>query len=627
MKRLSPDAYKDRLNALRREMGAAGIDMYYVSCSDFHMSEYISDYFKCREYLSGFDGSNGEMVITGDRAYLWTDGRYFIQAEEQLKGTEIKLMKMGEPDVPKLTDFIKDNISEGHSLGFDGRCVPFSVYEKLSENLKDKNIKIVSDTDLVGKIWEDRPGPPKGKAWLLDEKYSGNSYEDRLSKLREALKKKKTDGLVLTSLDDIAWLYGFRGDDIEYNPVTLSYAYISETESVLFMEDEKASDIKDSLQKKKAAIKGYDEIFDYLRMLNNVSACLSNTEGRDGINMHASEGKISISIDPDCVSARVAKSLPENVKLIKELSPVAQLKSCKNPTEIENERQAHISDGAALTHILYDLKQLTGTPELNDGKITELDIAERLLSYRKEAEDFIEESFAPIVATGSHGAIVHYEPYPETNAVIKEGDMVLLDTGGQYLRGTTDVTRTVIVGKPTDKMKRYYTAVLKGNIALSELVFKKGTSGKTLDLIARKHLWDIGIDYNHGTGHGVGFLLNVHEGPQNISYNSSKAEPFKIGMITSDEPGVYIEGEFGIRIENMTVCEERKKTEFGEFLGFDVLTLAPYDRDLIDTDMLTEEEIRVIDAYHEKVYQKLAGFFDEKKASWLRDITRPLIDF
>ncbi len=587
-------------------MNATGTDCYYVPDADFHMSEYVSDHFKAREYLSGFDGSNGQMVITKDEAYLWTDGRYFLQAADQLEGTGIKLMKMGEPGVPKIHDFLTACLNDGQTLGFDGRVVPYSLYEKLIKSLSAKNVRIVNDTDLVGTIWGDRPPLPSGKAWLLDKKYTGTDITERLANVIKELDALKCDGLVLSSLDDIAWLFGFRGDDVEFNPVTLSYAYVSRNETVLFMDDEKVSDIRSYLEDNGVTVKKYADIFTYLRS--------------------AGENK-SILADFETSATNLLTCLPGSAKKINRITPVRELKACKTPAEIENEKDAHVSDGAAVTHIIYDLKMLQGSAELAEGKVSELDIAEKLLGYRKEADDFIEESFAPIVGTGAHGAIIHYEPTPETNAVIRDGDMVLLDTGGQYLRGTTDITRTVIVGRPTDKMKKYYTAVLKGNIALSQAVFRAGTSGKSLDIYARKPLWDIGIDYNHGTGHGVGYLLNVHEGPQTISVSAVSTYPFKEGMITSDEPGVYIEGEFGIRIENLTVCVEKNKTEFARFLGFDVLTLVPYDRDLIDCDMLTEEEIKVIDEYHEQVYQKLAAFFDKKIRLWLRDITRPLIDF
>ena len=605
MKRVSAEEYKKRIDLIRKEMSGADIDFYYVPDGDFHMSEYVSDFFKGREYLSGFDGSNGQMVITADEALLWTDGRYFLQAAEQLEGTGIILMKMGEPGVKKIPEFLISEMPEGQTLGFDGRVVPYSFYEQISETLDKKNVKIICDIDLVGNVWNDRPSLPSGKAWILDDKYSGNTVSERLVMVREKLEKDNCDALILSALDETAWLFGFRGEDVEYNPVTLSFAYISMDEALLFMDDDKACDIKDALEKSGVTVKKYDEIFSYLK---------NNSEGK------------KILIDCDFASTSLINSLSNTCEKVNKNTPVRELKACKTGAEIENERSAHISDGVAVTRILHDIKMLSGSEELKAGNVTELDIAEKLLSYRKEAEDFIEESFAPIVATGAHGAIIHYEPTPETNAVIKEGDMVLLDTGGQYLRGTTDITRTVIIGKPTDKMKKYYTAVLKGNIALSEAVFREGTSGKSLDIYARKPLWEIGIDYNHGTGHGVGFLLNVHEGPQSISVNAPKAYPFMPGMITSDEPGVYIEGEFGIRTENMTVCVEKNVTEFGKFLGFDVLTLVPYDRDLIDCSMLDEEEIRIIDSYHEKVYQKLAPFFDEKTALWLKDITRPLID-
>lgn len=605
MKRQTSVEYVKRLDALRSEMLAAGTDVYYVPGGDFHMSEYISDYFKCREFLSGFDGSNGEMVITKDGAYLWTDGRYFLQAGEQLRGTGITLMKMGEHGVPKLSDFIKDALHDGESLGFDGRCVPAYFYDIIKKKLGGADVAFVTDIDLVGNIWTDRPALPSGKAWILDDSYTGMSFDDKLTKVREMLAEDECDMLVLSSLDDIAWLFGFRGNDIDFNPVSLSYAVITSDKSVLYMDEEKAADIKDALTAKGIEIKGYEEIF---------------------CDLKAMDPALIVSLDRSVSNLKLTSSLPGNVKTVDKPSPTVLLKACKTETEVENERKAHISDGAALTRILYYLKKIQGTSELLEGKITELDVAEKLLSYRAEADDFKGESFAPIVATGAHGAIIHYEPTPETNVPVENNTLILLDTGGHYLRGTTDVTRTVSVGTPSEKMKKLYTAVLKGNINLAGTVFKKGTCGRTLDILARKPLWDLGYDYNHGTGHGVGYLLNVHEGPQNISTGSrtNGDTPFEIGMITSDEPGVYLAGEFGIRTENMMVCVPKVKNDFGEFYGFETLTMVPFDRDLIDVNMLTNDELAAVNEYHKVVYETIADLLPEDVRNWLQEVTKPL---
>lgn len=605
MKRLTSAEYVKRIDALRSEMIAAGTDVYYVPGGDFHMSEYISDFFKCREYLSGFDGSNGEMVITGDGAYLWTDGRYFLQAEEQLEGTGITLMKMGQPDCPRLSDFIRDALKDGDSLGFDGRLVPAFFFDTIKKKTDGKDIAFITDIDLVGNIWTDRPALPSGKAWILDDSYTGLRFEDKLSKVREKLAEDECDMLVLSSLDDIAWLFGFRGNDIDYNPVSLSYALVTADRCVLYMDEEKCADIRAVLENKGAEIKGYEEIFGDLK---------------------AMDPALKVSLDRSCTNLKLTSSLPGNVKTVDKPSPTVLLKACKTQTEVENERKAHVSDGAALTKILYYLKKIQGTPELLEGKITELDVAEKLLSYRAEADDFKGESFAPIVATGAHGAIIHYEPTPETNVPLENNTLVLLDTGGHYLRGTTDVTRTVSVGTPSEKMKKLYTAVLKGNINLAGTVFKKGTCGRTLDILARKPLWEIGYDYNHGTGHGVGYLLNVHEGPQNISTGSrtNGDTPFEIGMITSDEPGVYLAGEFGIRTENMMVCVPHAENDFGTFYAFETLTMAPFDRDLIVLEDMTETEIKAVDEYHKKVYETLKDLLDEETAKWLEEVTKPL---
>ena len=605
MKRFTSDEYVKRITALRSEMLAAGTDVYYVPGGDFHMSEYISDHFKCREYLSGFDGSNGEMVITADGAYLWTDGRYFLQAEEQLQGTGITLMKMGQPGVPRLSDFIKDSLKDGDSLGFDGRLVPAFFFDTIKKKTEGLDIAFITDIDLVGNIWTDRPALPSGKAWILDDSYTGLSFADKLEKVRAKLSEDGCDMLVMSSLDDIAWLFGFRGDDIDFNPVSLSYAVISADSCTLYMDEDKCADIREVLESKGVVIKGYEEVF---------------------CDLKAMDPSLKVSLDRSCTNLKLTSSLPGNVKTVDKPSPTVLLKACKTQTEVENERKAHISDGAALTKILYYLKKIQGSSELLEGKITELDVAEKLLSYRAEADDFKGESFAPIIATGAHGAIIHYEPTPETNVPLENNTLVLLDTGGHYLRGTTDVTRTVSVGTPTEKMKKLYTAVLKGNIALSGTVFKKGTCGRTLDILARKPLWELGYDYNHGTGHGVGYLLNVHEGPQNISTGSrtNGDTPFEIGMITSDEPGVYLAGEFGIRTENMMVCVPHTENDFGVFYGFETLTMAPFDRDLILTEDMTETEIKAVDEYHKKVRETISGLLDEETAKWLAEVTRPL---
>ncbi len=605
MKRMSAEIYVSRLQALRNEMNTAGIDAYYIPCGDFHMSEYISDHFKCREYMSGFDGSNGEMIITVTDAYLWTDGRYFIQASEQLEGTGIVLMKMGEPKVPAISEFLGENLKDGDTLGFDGRCVPGGFRDRLDKAFGEKKITLKSDIDLVGKIWTDRPALPEGKAWILDDKYTGMSRNEKLAKVREKMNEEKCDALVIASLDDIAWLYQFRGEDIDYNPVTLSYSVITAGDAILYMFPEKAENIKSALEADGVKIRDYEDIFDDLKTL---------ADNR------------KVMFDPESTNLRLIGSIPENAEIIKKASPTVYFKALKTETESENERSAHVSDGVAVTRIIHYLKSLQGTEELLDGHVTELDVAEKLLGFRKEAEDFIEESFAPIIATGAHGAIIHYEPTPETDIPLENNSLVLMDTGGQYMRGTTDITRTISLGTPSEKMKTLYTAVLKGNIALSSAVFKNGTGGKSLDILARRPLWELGYDYRHGTGHGVGYLLNVHEGPQNIS-NGSAARcqtPIEPGMITSDEPGVYLEGEFGIRTENMILCVPKSESEYGKFYGFDVLTMVPYDRDLIVTDMLTEEEIRLIDEYHKTVYDNISSYLDESERKWLADVTKPL---
>ncbi len=605
MKRENAETYVSRIENLRKEMITAGIDYVFIPDGDFHMSEYISDYFKCREYLSGFDGSNGQLVISETESYLWTDGRYFLQAEEQLEGTGIKLMKMGEPGVPKIAAFLAENAAEGECIGFDGRCVSAAFLDDLKKRLSGKNVKIVPDADLTDRIWNDRPALPSERVWSLDPAVTGMTVGEKLLKTREDMKKAGCDTLVISTLDDIAWLYQFRGNDIEYNPVALSYSVITEDTAILYIEESKVSDIRGELEDAGVVIRDYGVFFDDIKKIKAGSV---------------------VMCDRSVSSATLVTAIPEEAKTVDKPSPTVLLKACKTEEEIKGERSAHIDDGAAVTKIIYYLKNNVSKKIAEGERVTELDIADKLLEYRQYSWDFIGQSFAPIVAAGAHGAIIHYEPVPETDAPIEDDSIVLIDTGGHYFRGTTDVTRCVSLGKPTEKMKMLYTAVLKGHLALGSAVFKKGTTGRSLDILARRPLWELGYDYNHGTGHGVGFILNVHEGPQNISSGISKRGdvPFAPGMITSNEPGVYLPGEFGIRIENMIVCREQTVNDFGTFYGFDTLTMVPYERDLIIPTALTEEEKVQIDEYHKMVYNNISSLLKTDERDWLFKATRPI---
>ncbi len=585
---------REQIVKLRNRMKEENIDMYLILSDDYHSSEYVGDFFKCREYVSGFTGSAGSVVVTMTDACLWTDGRYFIQATSELEGSGIRLYKMGEEGVPNITDYIKDNLREGETLGFNGKSVPATLYEKLSENVKGK---LRSSVDLVGDIWTNRPSFPKGRIYALSEKYTGMSFVCKIEKVRLEMEKKGVDYFVLSSLDDIAWLYNIRGEDIAYNPVAMAYSILGKDSAFLYLSVESMDkDCREILEKGGVSLKSYNESFPDARSLS---------------------GKILV--DKRNTSAELLSHLKCSGELIYSDNPTIAMKAVKTKTEMDNERKAHIEDGIALTKLIYWIKH-----EPLSEKLTELSVCDKLEALRKEREGYLYQSFAPIVASGKHGAIVHYDPDETTNIPILNDTFVLMDTGGQYLTGTTDVTRTVSIGTVSAKMKKYYTAVLKGHLMLGNARFKYGTTGQNLDYIARKPLWDIGLDYNHGTGHGVGYLLNVHEGPQSIRMKApegSTPASFEEGMITSNEPGVYIEGEFGIRTENLVMCLADHVNEFGRFMKFETLTLVPYDRASIETEDLSEEEIKILNEYNRRVYEALSPYLSEEERTWLKGET------
>ena len=608
MKRLKAESYRNRIADLRRKMKEKDIDAYYVVTDDFHASEYVGDHFKCREFLSGFDGSAGEMVITAEEARLWTDGRYFLQAADQLEGTGIQLMKSGEKDVPRIPDYLAKTLTPHSCLAYDGRTVSNAAAEEIEKACLDKKLSYRIDVDLVGDLWTDRPALSAEPAWLLDEKYTGESRRKKLARVREEMEKLGCEAHVIASLDDIAWLYQLRGNDVAYNPVVLSYSLILKDKAILYVnEDVISAEVRSALEADGVELRPYNRIYTELGELV------------DGM---------SVLLDKKKSNRALYTCIPVSCKVEDHASPVTLFKACKTATEVQNERIAHIQDGVAVTKICCYLKtQLQGSEELLAGKVTELDVSERLLNFRKERPDFIEQSFEPIIATGAHGAIVHYEPTEETNAKIENNTFLLMDTGGQYYQGTTDITRTVLLGEGTEEMKRNYTAVLKGHLDLADAVFKKGITGVNLDVLARKPLWELGLDYNHGTGHGVGYLLNVHEGPQGIRLRDAGGKigaPFEEGMITSDEPGVYLTGKYGIRIENLMACVKKGSSEYGDFLGFEMLTMVPYDLDAILPDMLTEHEKELLNGYHKKVRETIAPYLTAEEKAWLEKATTPV---
>ena len=599
----------EKIKQLLVEMKKENIDYYIIPTSDYHNSEYISDFFKCREYMSGFTGSAGTLVVSEKETILWTDGRYFIQAEDQLKGSSIKLYRSGNEGVPTIKEYLKSKC-EGLSsitIGFDGKVMDLSFVKALEEQLSEMNgisIDINPTLDLVGRIWADRPEIVANEIKIFPEQFAGKSASEKLNEVRLALNVKKAEYHVIASLDDIAWLLNLRGSDIECNPVFLAYMFISEDDAILFCHTSKTDDrTKSYLSDMGVHLKEYDDIYGFLKNYSDEDQKM---------------GKMLL--DPESVNYRLYTEASKNFEIVEALNPSLKLRGTKNEVETENLRGANIVDGIAMVKFLKWLDEYKN--DQTKETITELKAAEKLLEFRSQSTDFLGISFETISAYGPHGAIVHYEPTPETDIPVERKGFLLVDSGAQYYKGTTDITRTIAMGELTDEMKKCYTAVLKGNLRLASAVFPKGVAGANLDILARGPLWQLEKDYNHGTGHGIGYYLNVHEGPQNINWKIMQrygnTEPFAPGMVTSDEPGFYLAGEFGIRIENDILTVVKSENDYGTFLGFEVLTLAPIDLNPVIWEDLTTEEIEVLSSYHKMVYDKLSPYLDNETAKWLK---------
>ena len=585
-----------RLNALRSFMQVYDIQACIIPTTDPHISEYTPDHWKTRQWISGFTGSAGTLVVTGDKAGLWTDSRYFIQAEEQLQGSGIALFRMGLPETSSPEEWLKGELKPGDTLGLDGRVYTASDAIALTDCFKEYNIRVNSCFDPFDSIWEDRPALPMNLAFILPEAFSGESARSKIDRLLGEMRKENCTCTLLASLDAIAWLLNLRSNDIEYNPVTICYAVVSEKETRLFIAPEKLTpEVTDYLQSEGVVCTEYEKIDDYIQKL----------DAQD------------ILITPGKINYALYNSIPASCILHeKAVHPVDAMKSLKNETEIAGIRRAMQRDGIALVKFFHwlDTQFMEGKP------VTELDVSARLRIFRSEQAHFFSESFETIAGYGPHGAIVHYAASEESNVTICPEGILLIDTGAQYFEGTTDITRTIAVGPVTEAMKTDYTRLLKGNISLSGARFPKGTVGMQLDVLARQFIWQEGQNYLHGTGHGVGHFLNVHEGPQSIRMNYNPA-PLKPGMITSNEPGLYRAGEYGIRIENLLLTIPDKTTEWGEFYAFETLTLCPIDTQLIEWPLMTPSEIRWLNEYHQKVYQLLSPHLSPDEQDWLRKKT------
>ena len=593
---MQENIYHRRLEALRRLMRGRGIDAYLVLTDDYHASEYVGDYFKSRAYLSGFTGSAGTLVVTAAEAGLWTDGRYFLQAAEQLQGSGIALRKMGEDMT--IPAYLKTVLSSGQCLGYDGRTVRAGYAAQLRNALQQQDIRFDETADLVSELWTDRPPFPAAPVWELPTVYTGKSRSEKLAELRRAMADAGADCHLLAALDDIAWLFNLRGGDVPYNPVFMAYALLTPQETVLYAAPAAFSaDLTAALDKDGITLRPYGQIYEDLAALPHGSRVL---------------------LDEDAVNVALCRALPQGVATVALTNPTTLCKAQKTPAEQENMRLAHIYDGVALTKLLCWLH----TQPLS---VTELAIADKLESLRAACPDYLGQSFAPIIAAGAHGAIIHYEPTEASNTPLVNNSFLLMDTGAQYWQGTTDVTRTVAIGTLSDEQKTHYTAVLRGHLALAAAHFKHGCTGVNLDCLARAPLWELGLDYNHGTGHGVGYLLNVHEGPQGIRLRDQNGGAvLEEGMILSDEPGVYFENRYGIRLENLLLCRKAEKTDHGQFMAFDTLTMVPFDRRAIDPAQMSQQELTLLNRYHAAVYQAISPHLTAEERIWLYEATQPL---
>ncbi len=594
---------KERLKALREQMRKRDISIYVVPTADFHESEYVGEYFKARKFITGFTGSAGVAVITMEEAGLWTDGRYFVQAEKQLQGTTVDLYKMGEENVPTVNEFIENKLSEGQTIGFDGRVVNATWGRELECIANRKNGKIYSKEDLIDLIWEDRPSLSKEKAWILKEEYSGESTQSKLKRLRDKMKEKKATVHLMSSLYDISWLLNVRGNDISYVPVVLSYLAVTEDECIWFLQEEIIDDeLKAYLEANNITTKPYESFYEYVATIKKRETVL--------VNLSA-------------INYRVASALDSEIKIVNEIEPTTLFKAIKNKTEIDNTRRAHVKDAVAMCKFMYWLKT-------NVGKIpmTEISASDHLEKLRREQEGLLDLSFNTICGYDVHGAIVHYAATKETDIPLEPRSFLLVDSGGHYIEGTTDITRTFALGEVTQEMKECFTMICRSNMNLANMKFLYGCTGLNLDLAAREPLWEKELDFKHGTGHGVGYVLNVHEGPNGFRWRQvaerNDGGVFEEGMITTDEPGVYLEGKFGIRTENELVCCKGVKNEYGQFMYFENITYVPIDLDAIDPDLMTSVEKNRLNEYHKRVYEVVSPYLEGDELEFLKKYTRAI---
>jgi len=593
---------QNRLVQLREEMKKVGVDFYLLPTADFHNSEYVHAFFKAREYFSGFTGSNGTLLVWQEGAGLWTDGRYFVQAEKELEGTGIKLYRMMDEGVPTIKEFLEKVMKKGQTLGFDGRVVTTATGMELEKALIGKEVTIQYQCDLADTVWAERPGLPAGEVWVVQEAVAGASLEEKLEQIRRAMEKNGANGFFLSKLDDIMWTMNIRGCDVECNPVALSYLYVSDKETILFIQSKALNEkVREDLEKKGVRVEEYSHVLKFFEQLTE---------------------KQRILVDKRYCSYAFYKVLQNSQELVEAKNPTELLKAVKNPTELRNMEDIYLKDSLAVTRFIYWLKT-----HIRKQEITEITAADYLEKLRREIPEFLDLSFPTIAAYNANAAMMHYEATDINHATLKPEGLLLVDSGGQYMGGTTDVTRTIVLGPISEEIKKHYTLTAAGMLQMTHAKWLYGCTGRNLDILARQPLWEIGIDYQCGTGHGVGYILNVHEGPQNLRWRFTEGMAEAVleeGMDVTNEPGVYIPGSHGIRIENVLVVKKAEKNEYGQFMNFETLTYVPIDLEAIEVSYLTELQRNYLNMYHQAVYEKLTPYLSEDERVWLKHQTREI---
>lgn len=591
---------RQRIEQLREAMKEEKIDLYLVPTADFHQSEYVGDYFKCREFLSGFTGSAGSLMITKEEACLFTDGRYHIQAERELKDSGIHLFRCGEDNIPTEEEYAQVYMKTHKRMGFDGRVVSAAFVEEFLKKAALSKDNIKADRDLAGELWQSRPLRSANEIYPLEQWQTGECTIDKLERIRKEMKKAGAEIHVIASLDDIAWIFNLRGSDVEHNPVFLAYAVITKDEAYLYLQKQAVGEeLKKYLAQQNVQWREYEDIYEEIKNMSRNKTVL---------------------LDKNSINYCLYESLKE-AEIIARMNPSTRMKAVKNSVEIENTKKAHVKDGVAVTRFIRYIKEQAGTG------INEYEAQQYLDNLRQEEESCFDLSFETISAYESNAAMMHYSAPKENSAPLEKKGFLLVDSGGQYKEGTTDVTRTIALGELTEDRKKYYTLTLVGMLRLMNARFLKGCTGRNLDILARGVLWEHGVDYRCGTGHGVGHILNVHEGPNAIRWMQREGQEEAVlepGMITTDEPGVYFENAYGIRIENELLCVEDEKNEWGQFLKFECLTFVPIEPEAVDTAYMEERDVELLNQYQQQVYEKISPYMAEEEKNWLREYTKPL---